>query len=505
MRSALARTLAGIAAAALIAGCGDRTLWERYRTERALFRIERALDHIRHDPRAVSDKTYARVSARLRAIVDRDPPAVWAKRAQSPGTARDVAILSGRASLTLASLDELRGNHEVAASEYQKVLDSWSGVLPVALEAAAGRARCLAAAGAASSAAVAWTSVWRDFPSMDPERGEPLAPVLEAPIQAAAWLERAGRKGSSDSLLDAATRRLALEIPRASGRAAGGPLCLTLADVRGARGDVLGELAALRQALGERSIEKQRPRMMLALASRALEGGRPDTALAYARWAEQDLFDEDRGTAMLLDAEAWRALGKSDSALAAYSRFLDRSSAATDSAALARFRRGTLLESVGRWDQARSEFHELAATFPTHELGFAALIQVVRHHAERGESELARIEGRRALENLDRMMAMHFDPKVQASVGLARGEVLAATGDLQSACAALQDVWKRTPATPAGATAGLRAAAIAESSLTNRKLAVELYRDVAARAAESDARRRARAALERLERKPSAE
>jgi hypothetical protein len=82
--------------------------------------------------------------------------------------------------------------------------------------------------------------------------------------------------------------------------------------------------------------------------------------------------------------------------------------------------------------------------------------------------------------------------------GLTRAEILSVTGDLRSACAAFQDVWNRAPLTPAGAAAGLRAAALAESSLANRGLALELYRDLAARSAEPGVRGRARAALARL-------
>jgi len=483
----------------LTCGCGDRFLWERYRAERTFWRLGRTLERIERDPAGTSPESFARVSARLASLAARYPAAEWAPRASHAGYGRDVALLAGRANLMIARLEELSGRKAQAAGSYERLLAAWKTVPEVALGAAVGRARALEASGQGLPAAEALMRVARDEPIADAGTGAPIAAVLEAPARGARLLREAGRGAEADSLLDAEAAEVAAEVRRAHGRPAAADFAVALADLRTARGQVDPALAALRTALGEPLSGPRRGSIILLLARRSLDGGHADTALIYARWAARELPAPERSRAVMMMSEVWEAADQVDSALAGYEHYLEVAPAVSDSGALARFRRAELLERLGRWDQARTEFHGLAASQPTHPLGFESLLRVVRHHAARGEGELARIEGDRAIESLDRIIAMHFDVRVRAEAGFTRGEVQATTGDLRSACATFQDVWKHAPTTPAAVAAGFRAAALAESSLANRGLATELYRDIAARSADGEARRRARAALARLD------
>jgi tetratricopeptide (TPR) repeat protein len=409
-----------------------------------------------------------------------------------------VAWLAGHAGYLRARLEELAGRPESAARGYATVAAAWRVVPEVAVAAAAARARLLEATGGSAAAAEAWIAVL-EFPFVDDERGIVNAAVLEAPVRAARLWRRGGRDREADSLLAEHAVRCELELEgRRWGRLAP-ELWAGLAEMRSARGEIDAALAALRGSLAEPERGRPRSDAILALASRSLAAGRPDSALPYARWAERELEGEDQLRAIMLTGEVWKAAGEVDSALAAYERFLGLAPSDTDSAALARFRRGDVLETAGRWERARSEFRALSAAQPTHPLGLESLVRVVRHHAEHGETELARIEATRAVDHLDRIIAMHFDEDVQLQARRTRAEVLRASGDLRSACLGLQDVWKRSPDSVVGAAAGLAAAGLAESSLADRKLALDLYRALSGGRAGADLKDRARAGVERLE------
>jgi hypothetical protein len=71
-------------------------------------------------------------------------------------------------------------------------------------------------------------------------------------------------------------------------------------------------------------------------------------------------------------------------------------------------------------------------------------------------------------------------------------------GDVASACDALEDLWRRYPLTALGIGSALRGADLAENQLKDRNRAIMLYRQVAERTRDADARRRAKAALTRL-------
>jgi tetratricopeptide (TPR) repeat protein len=491
------RLLLGFAAAAALGGCGDPDLWERYRAEQAFWRARRLAEGVQLNPQVATNASYDRAIAAFRDIANRYPAARWAGVGRS-SISREVAAVAGRAEIACARLEEMRGRDAVALEGYARARRDCSPLVAVALEAALARAGLLARASRDSEALGAWVDISREFPLVDPERPAALQPVLDAPLHVAAALALAGRTAARDSVLDAAERRLRDALERASGGASAPELWLSLAAVREARGNLDGALEALRRTLAEPADREHVPQRVLALARVSLEGGRPDSARSYAAWAERGFGGQVRAEGMRLVARAWEAARAPDSALAAYARLLEAYPKEQDSVADARFRRGVILEAEGVWELARSEYSALIAALPTHPQAFEAALRVVRHHARRGEAELARTEARHALDRMNDLIATQHDDTVQQWARRTRAELLIATGNAAGACDALAELWRRYPGTPLGTDAGLKAAGIAEAELGNRERAAELYRELSVGARDPESRKRAQAALERL-------
>ena len=166
----------------------------------------------------------------------------------------------------------------------------------------------------------------------------------------------------------------------------------------------------------------------------------------------------------------------------------------------ARYQRGRLLEGLGRWDQARTEYHTLVAHDPTHDLAFDALRRLAAWHATRGEVEEARIEVRRDVDALQQVIATNHDEHVLQLARQTYAEMLVLTGDWSRAELALRDLWNRYGDSPIGVGAAFRAAEVTEARLHDSARALALYRELADHATLDGDRRRAHEQIARLER-----
>ena len=492
-----------IAAAATLvaAGCGDGALWARYRAERDFWKACKEVDRIQLNPRLAPDAEYDRALAAFRRLAEEFPPERWGAGPRSAGYAGDVAEVSGMAALALGQVEEMRGRIDRAERCYASAFERYRGVSTVAAEAAAGQARSLLRLGREGEAAAVWMEMARDLPLVDEKRGLALEPALEAPLEAARALSGRGQAAAADSVLDAAVERYQRELASRSGTEAAPPIGMKLALALERRREFDRSLDAWRRVLREPALGADRPQVVLALARGALEAARPDTALVYTAWAGREFRGPLGAEARLIRARAWESLGMADSALVVYEGLVESEPPGSEAQAQARFRRGELLEKIGRWEEARAEYRGLAALQPAHELGLAALVRIVRHHADQKEGELARIEGRRALELVDQLIATQRDDGVLMRGRRARADLWLAMGEAGRACDALADLWRRYPEAPAGAEAGLEAAQLAESGLGDRKRAMELYQGLLAGSGEPATQRQAQAAIERLSRR----
>jgi len=494
-----ARVVALLAVVPLLAGCGDPALWARWRAERGAWRARVEVRRLERDPHGHGAAGWARARSACRAVTRSFPPAAWSGPARAGSSlALDVLAASGRAAVLLARLDELEGRPGDAVLAYERASAEYMAVPAVALEGAVARVHLLARAGLAEQVEEAWTAIARDYPPADPRTGAVLDAVLDAPLRVAADRRARGDAAGADSVLRAAEDTYRRLLPGQRGRAAAVELWVRVAEARQSQGDGTGSLAALRAALREPAAGEQAPRLVLLLAERALDGVAPDTALAYARWAADGFDGAVRPAALLVQARAWRARGAGDSALVIYERLVEENPADMEEALRARFERARLLEDLGRWDQARGEYHALSSVVPTHPLAFEAMLRVVRHHLGRGESALGQAEARQALESLDVLVATQQDDSVQVRAGQARARLMFETGDPRGGCGQLAALLRRYPEAPLDPVLLAGAAEAAESRLSNPDLALELYRAAAVRAVDPQLRRRARASIERL-------
>ena len=498
MRSTDAWLLAATAVLAL-GGCGDPDLWARYQAERSAWRAHRLVDRIQLNPQVASEADFERARTAYAAVVAGFPAARWAspERMRSP-LARDVATVAGRAMIALHRIDEMQGRIEPAIAGYARAESEFVAVRPVALEAALARAAALGDAGRDSSATEVYAGIIGRFPMIDSETGASILPVMDAPLRVARDRAEAGHVAAAEATLRAAERDYLAEIERQRGRPPAIDLWVRLARARTQGGRTDGAIEALRQALSEPGADVSA--MLLAVAEVAIEGGRPDSAFAYTAWAERAFGDSVRARSMVLTARAWDRRGPPDSALAAWGRFLDAFPGAIETSTMARFQRGLILEGLGRWDQARTEYHTLVAGDPTHDLAFDARRRLAARHGSRGDLESARIEVRDALEDLQQVIATNRNEHVLQLARQTYADLLLSAEDWQRADLALREIWSRYGGSPDGVGAGFRAAELTEARLHDGARALALYRELADHATLEGDRRRAREHIARLER-----
>jgi len=479
------------------AGCGDPALWARWRAERAFWHAQRNVERVLVRQRVATPADYARAEESFRAIVAEFPSSRWS-RPQGTTRERDVAEIAGRSSLALARLAELQGRGEEAAEGYARVEREWGGIRELSLEAAVLRATAFERLGREEAALAGWEHVLRDFGGFEPMSGEPRRAHLQALRRLEAGLAGLARPKARDSLLAAEGERFAAALAAAPTGRAAGPIADALAECRLLRGDLGGALDALRAVLGPDSPlgEAERARRLIAIGEHSLAAGRADSARAYARWAAALHPASAALPALQLEAQAEEAAGRRDSALAVYARIVGEHPREESVAAEARFQRGRLLQALGRWTLARTEFSALCAAYPSHPRSLEAWERVVRHHRDDGELELARIEAGHALGAIDQLSAMQHDPAERARVAEGRAAVLLAAGRIEEGVRELQGVWAGAGMSANGARLGELAAREAEAAAGDRALARRLWQILARSAPDPELRARAAAALE---------
>lgn len=479
--------------ATLLGGCGEPDLWARWQAERACFHARRAAAAVEARGKEAGARERAAAAAKLEAVTFAFPATRWGDPPPR-GPARDVAVASSSAALELAALAAAVGDQEGAVELWRAAREAWGRLPDVVVRSHAGAATALGRLGRFDEALEERVALASLDPLAGPGTDGPAPLVLSAPLGAARDLRERGRDADADSLLASADLRFAAALSRAQGR---GRLDLarSLAGIRAARGDAAGALAALRVTLPElRAWEV--PARHSEMGACALAAGEPDSALVYARLAAEGTTARTvAGPALVLEARAWEALERPDSALAAYDAIFDRWPDPGPVAPEAHFRRACLLESLGQWERARSEFSALTAAAPSHPRAFEATLRVVQHHLDAGEFELARVEGRSALERVQYLLATNRDPGVQLRAGALRGELQIALGQTAGAESTLVDLWRRFPEDSVAEAAALRGASLAEHRPGGRAAATELYAELAAHAVFPAVRREARTRL----------
>jgi tetratricopeptide (TPR) repeat protein len=483
------------------AGCGSPTLHSRYQAERDFWHAQRRLSRIQINPRLTQESDYREVERAFTELLRHYPASEWAtpERMADP-YGRDVAALTGRSTLALARLAEMRGRDSVALGDYRSIRADFAAVVPVALEAALGEARVLEQMGREGEAAARWAAVAAEFPFADPWNHQPIEAVMDAPLRAAEYLQRSGRPAEADSVVRAALQRYRSALPAARGTELGLLLLLRVATAEKGLGRAESAADALRETLFEPGMERQGHQRVAALAELWLEAGRPDSVLAYATWLAQEWPQRAGGQALMLRARALEALGLEDQALHAYQEFLDRYSQREDAGAYALMRRGRILEARGSWELARSEYRSLVARYPATDAAMEGLLRVCSHDLAEGDSAAARAEARRSIEQLEGLVTQYRDSGVEMLARRTQADLYLLVGDWRSGYQVLNLLWSRYRSTPLGEAAAFRAARLAEHEMRNREEARRLYADLAERAPSERGRAVARAEADRLQR-----
>ncbi len=477
-----------LAAVVLAAGCGDEQLWQRWQAERSLEEARRAADRVLVQPTIARDADWDRADRLFARVTERWPVSRWVAEPGKYGA--DIARVSGQAAVSRARLAALRGHDERTLLAWRAAVREVAPLPRLSADAAQGELRLLERTGRFEEQLDVLRRLSEDVPLRDPAAGW-LADVLQAPLRWARELRARGRESEVEPVLRRAEARVraALANERAPGPA---PLLDALSEYTAARGDFTASMAALRARLDGARDNDERRTVALTLATRALDLGQADSALACARWAES-LGGRTVGRAQLRRAEAWEQLGQPDSALEAYSEVTDRPRDPDNLASIARFQRGLLFERLGRWEAARAEWRTLQAMNPTGELSFQSMQKIVQHHLDRGEVELAQYEARRAIADLEQLLTMNADPHVQRQARLVRAEMLAGTGASRQAVEAFLDLWNRFPGDSVAEAAGLRAARMARFQPGLGVRADSLLERLATRAVSTEIRRAAAA------------
>lgn len=479
----------------LLAGCGDPDLWARWRAERALWEAHRHADRVLLRPGGPRPQDWERLEREFTRALTAFPAERWAPLGVSEGPARDVAAASGDAALVLGELAARQGRDSQAVERWGAAVRDYATLPDVVLEARRSQALALARLGRHDAKLEVWRALVDSTPLVDARTRQLRTVVLITTRQLARELDESGRAPEALDVLRGAERRFsaALGRPGTPDRPA---LAVALSDVRGALGDVAGSLAALREAM-QVAPAAESPARWVAFAEQALALGAPDSAISAGRAALK--LNGSRGIAgpaLLAMARAFEQQGRADSALACYDEIPTRFQKLGVLEADLRYRRGMLLEREGHWELARGEFRTLAAALPTHPLAFQGLRRIVQHHLDRGEFDLADVEGDATLTNLAHLLQNNRDPLVQREARSVTAELLLALGQTARAESALVELWEHFPADSASEDGALRAARIAEHQPGGTERARALYDELRRGAGNATVRRAAEAALE---------
>lgn len=485
---------AALAFALVLTGCGDPLLWARWRAERATWQADREVMRIFVNPRVARPEDFHRAEVAYRAVTRAFPGEEWVSRTEP--RAREVAEISGGSTLALARLAELQGRTDEALGGYAQVASDWSGYPRLRLEALDHLGSALEESGRTDDAMLVWETEAREFEPWDAARGELRDAVLESPLRLArVWTDR-GQIARRDSTLAGAESRLETSVTEVRDHAAQATLLDAIAQGRRARGDVPGALDAWRRTLAIPGPDSTRARRVLRLGERQLEAGRADSSVIYARWAAS-LGGPARLPALELQARAFQAASRPDSALGAYGAVMTEFAHDADAAAEARYQRAMVLEQLDRWAQARSELGSLCASQPTHPRALEAWTHVVDHYQKLGEKELARIEADHGVSALDLLISTQHDAELRLRCTEALASVQLADHRVLDASTTLRGLWAAAPVTPEGAALGAATARAAEKELRDAALARGLWQILSERSPDPAVRREAEAALGR--------
>jgi tetratricopeptide (TPR) repeat protein len=493
-------SIAWLALALVVTGCGSPELWTRWRAERLLWHAKRYESRARNAAPHSGDAATERALHALAQVSERYPARRWVPKAAAGDTlARDIARVSGEARLLSGGLEVRREHYAVAVGLFDRVARDYGPVWPTAFEARLAMADAIELSGDTLGAIPAWEAAARLGRVMDPDSAIVSERSFAAAGRVLAFHRDTRHNASADSLVAVMTEATDRELSVHARDSLAAPLWIHRAVLHATRGTPTGDSIArssLFRALSHRFGAPYWRAAMLALGEDDLGAGSLDSAVVWARRAAAISSPVELADAIDLETRAWERAGALDSAAAALDRLAGTRHLPLGVGTLARYREALLLDQAGNWELARSAYHSVIASDPISPSAFDSMERLVRHHAG-NEPEMAEHEAEQGFDLIRRTLDTVRDPEVRARARLTQARILAMTGDDQGALEAYVSLWTDAPRLPEGETAGFEGAELA-AHLKDRDRAVSLYDALALGAATEISRERARKAAQGL-------
>ncbi len=453
----------------LIAGCGQTPLSLRYRAEQALWRARRI--ERRATLGATVDATALRSAiADYRELLQRYPvQAAGADLAE----AGNVAGVRAAAALSLSALLLKQGDVPGAIQALASERGDQRADLDSRLRICSGLIQLLSQSAGTDSLAQVYRDMETGLPPVD-ATGQPIPLVLDAPNKLAEVLQQAGKNAEAvTALADASDYYSNLSRDHA-GTALAVAAQMQLAQVRIRQGRGEDAVAILRQA---RSLPGEGPfdGSILYSVGMIREERLRDPAGATDDY--RDLVRSHPSDALARQAQlrigiAYSEAGRSDSALAVFTRTEQDFSHDAPMASQARYLGASVLMAQGKGAAAVQQLKSVTTDYPRTEAGLLAPLEVASWYEKNGDSTAESATLRDAATEYERLIRDLSGDAGQTAVVLSAldhlGTVRLQMKDWQEAVHVLLERADLFPQDPRSALAMAQAAEVLETRLSDR-------------------------------------
>jgi TolA-binding protein len=225
-----------------------------------------------------------------------------------------------------------------------------------------------------------------NLPAADAE-GNPIALVLDAPMQIVEIEESLGRPEQAAARLEMAQIYLEDVQREFTGKPASVAARLHQANILVKQGRYAEADDLLARAATMPGSEEYAPGILFTRATVRQQGmNDPSGAIELLRRLQREHPEDPRAPGALLQIGiAYQSGGKPDSALAAFDSVEKVYPAKVDVISQAQLLAGSVAEMQGRWDEALSRYRAVSARFPRTTSGLLAPLQIAAHYEKEGD------------------------------------------------------------------------------------------------------------------------
>lgn len=368
--------------ALLLAGCGDSALSVRYQAERDLWKARRMGVRIQSQPDAAGPLVEKAIAAYARILEEYPPSRVdQSEEAEQVAAIRAAAVL-GLSRLHVSTRNDWRAASEVLMANRLTAPDNMDATIRIHAELL----RVLQESGSSDTLVLVLEEMLDTIPPAD-EEGNPIALVLDAPMQIVEIEESMGRTEEAAARLEIAQIYLE-EVQRDhDGKPVAVAARLHQANILVKQGRYQAADELLAQAALMPRAEDYVPGILFTRASVRQQGLADQAgAISLLKRLQSEYPDDPRAPGALLQIGiAYQADGRPDSALATFDRVEQAYPAKVEVISQAQLLAGNVVEVQGRWDEALSRYRSVSARFPRTTSGLLAPLQIAAHYEKEGD------------------------------------------------------------------------------------------------------------------------